>query len=348
MRNLRTDSGFNQGMNQRLSRSVSWPSLLVALAALLLLAAAPEAGAQFKGKNGRVFYISADNSGNQRVFSSKASGSGRRIVSPAWLRPTSVSASPDGRRLAICGGRAADVDDWIFLGRVSGGKFRRVVKGCDPGFSPSGKKLVYTITLPDGLRDRYEVRTVKTNGRSRRTVFRPSDRWLSDTMFTPNGKRIVFTATIDPNVGDYDTEVYSIRATDGRGERQITNDGGFDIDYAHADVSPNGKRIVVAAYDGFTNRRSIVGVPIGGGPIDIIARPESDQFDYNFPIYSPDGKRVIFERSDSAFVEYYLIFQGRLTGALPDQSLQNPPVVVPSPPASPFGAFGPVWAARTK
>lgn len=327
---------------------MSWLSLPVVLAAMLLLAVAPEADAQFRGKNGRVFYISADASGNQRVFSSSASGSGRRIVSPAGLRPTSVSVSPDGRRLAICGGRAADVDDWIFVGRVSGGKFRRVVKGCDPGFSPSGKRLVYTVTLPNGLRDRYEIRMVGTDGKSRRTVFRPSDRWLSDTMFTPNGKRIVFTATIDPNVGDYDTEVYSIRASDGHGERQITNDGGLDIDFAHADVSPNGKRIVVAAYDGFTNRRGIVGVPIGGGPIDIIATPESDQFDYNYPIYSPDGKRVIFERGDSAFVEYYLIFQGRLTGALPNQSLQNPPLVVPSPPASPFGAFGPVWAARPR
>ena len=289
-RNLRVDSGFNQVVDQRLSRSVSWLSLPVVLAAMLLLAVAPEADAQFRGKNGRVFYISADASGNQRVFSSKASGSGRKIVSPEGLDPSSLAVSPNGRRLAICGGRAADVDDWIFVGRVSGGKFRRVVKGCDPGFSPSGKRLVYTVALPNGLRDRYEIRTVGTDGKSRRTVFRPSDRWLSDTMFTPNGKRIVFTATIDPNVG----------------------------------------------------------VPIGGGPIDIIATPESDQFDYNYPIYSPDGKRVIFERGDSAFVEYYLIFQGRLTGALPNQSLQNPPLVVPSPPASPFGAFGPVWAARPR
>ena len=105
---------------------------------------------------------------------------------------------------------------------------------------------------------------------------------------------------------------------------------------------------IVAAYDGFTDRRSIVGVPIGGGPIDIIATPESDQFDYSFPVYSPDGKRMVFERGDSAFIEYYLVFQGRLTGARPDQSLQNPPLVVPTPPASSFGAFGPVWGARPR
>jgi Tol biopolymer transport system component len=177
---------------------------------------------------------------------------------------------------------------------------------------------------------------------------RPSERWLFDVMFTPNGKRIVFTASIDPNVGVYDKEVYSIRASDGRSERQITNDGGFDIDYGNPDVSPGGKRVVVAAYDGVTNRRSVVTVPIGGGPIDIIASPDSDQFDFNDPMYSPDGKRMLLVRSDSAFDEYYLIFQNRLTGAVPNQALLDPPLLVPSPPASPFGAFGPVWAARPR
>jgi Tol biopolymer transport system component len=332
----------------RISRSTAELFTLVVLAAIALLAVVPDADAQFKGANGRVFYISEDSSGNKRIFSSKASGGSRKIVSPVWLDPSSVAVSPNGRMLAICGGRAADEEYSIFLGSATGGKFRRLARGCSPGFSPSGKKLVYTITLPNGLRDRYEVRTIKTSGKARRTIFRPTDRWLSDTRFTPNGKRIVFTATIDPNVGDYDTEVYSIRSRDGRGEQQITNDGGFDIDYTNPDVSPNGKRLLVAAYDGFTNRRSIVGVPIGGGPIDIIATPDSDQFDYSAPVYSPDGKRVIFERSDSAFVEYYLIFQGRLTGALPNQALQDPPLVVPTPPASPFGAFGPVWGARPK
>jgi Tol biopolymer transport system component len=335
-------------MHRSLPRPAVQLLALFALASIASIAATSDAEAQFKGANGRLFYVSEDASGDQRVFSSKASGSGRKIVSPEGLDPSSLAVSPNGRRLAICGGRAADEDSWIFLGRTSGGKFRRVVKGCDPGFSPSGRKLVYTIALPDGLRDRYEIRTVATSGRSRRTILRPRDRWLSDTRFTPNGKRIVFTATIDPNVGDYDTEVYSIRSSDGRRERQITNDGGFDIDYAHADVAPDGRRIIVAAYDGFTDRRSIVGVPIGGGPIDIIATPESDQFDYSSPVYSPDGKRMAFERSDSAFIEYYLVFQGRLTGARPDQSLQNPPLVVPTPPSSSFGAFGPVWGARPK
>jgi Tol biopolymer transport system component len=347
-RNLRVDSGFDQVVDQRLSRSVSWLYLPVVLAAMLLLAVAPEANAQFRGKNGQIFYISADTSGNQRVFSSRVSGSGRRIVSPPGLYPSSVAVSPNGRTLAICGGRAGDEDYWIFLGRTSGGKFRRVVKGCDPGFSPSGRRLVYTITLPDGLRQRFEIRTVKTNGSSRRTILRPSDRWLYDTQFTPNGKRIVFTATIDPNVGDYDTEVYSIRARDGKRQEQITNDGGFDIDYRNPDVSPGGKRVVVSAYDGFMNRRSVVTVPISGGPIDIIASPDSDQFDFDDPMYSPDGKRMLLERSDSAFDEYYLIFQNRLTGAVPNQALLDPPLLVPSPAASAFGAFGPVWAPKPR
>lgn len=335
-------------MDRRLSRSFVRLFVAAAIAAVALVAFAPRADAQFEGTNGRIFYISEDSSGNQRVFSSKASGGRRRIVSPVGLAPSSIAVSPNGRMIAICGGREADREYWLFLGRTTGGKFRRLVRGCDPGFSPSGKKLVYTTTLPNGLRDRYEIRTIETNGKGRRTIFRPSDRWLSDTRFTPNGKRIVFTATIDPNVGAYDTEVYSIRSRDGRGEQQITNDGGFDIDYTNPDVSPNGKRLLVAAYDGVTNRRSIVGVPIGGGPIDIIATPNSDQFDYDAPAYSPDGKRVTFERSDSAFVEYYLVFQGRLTGALPNQALQDLPLVVPTPATSSFGAFGPVWGARPK
>jgi Tol biopolymer transport system component len=309
---------------------------------------ATAASAQVKGKNGRVFYISSDASGEQRVFSSKVSGGGRRVVSPVGLDPSSVAVSPNGRVLAITGGRAADRDNWIFLGKATGGRFRRLVKGSDAGFSPNGRKIVFVAQLPNGPLESYEIRTIKTNGKGRRRLLAPPDRWLYDPQFTPDGKRIVFTATIDPNVGDYDTEVYSIRARDGKRQAQITNDGGFDIDYRNPDVSPGGKRVVVAAYDGVTNRRSVVTVPIGGGPIDIIASPDSDQFDFDDPMYSPDGKRMLLERSDSAFDEYYLIFQNRLTGAVPNQALLDPPLLVPSPAASAFGAFGPVWAPKPR
>lgn len=340
-------------MNQRIRRTAARFAVPIALASMLLLVGATDANAQFKGKNGRIFYISSDPSGNQRVFSSNASGKGRRVISPVGLDPSSVAVSPNGRVLAITGYRAADRDEWIFLGKATGGRFRRLVKGLESGFSPNGRKLVFVRETDVDPLDgpplyAYEIRTIKTNGKGRRKLLDPPERWLYDTQFTPNGKRILFTATVDPNVGDYDTEVYSIRASDGRGERQITDDHGFNIDYSEPDPSPNGKRVAVAAYDGFTNRRGIVSVPAGGGPIDIVATPDSDQFDFSEPMYSPDGKRMLFERSDSAFDEYYLIFQSRLTGAVPNQALLDPPSLVPSPPASSFGAFGPVWAPKPR
>ncbi|MFM9042880.1 MAG: TolB family protein [bacterium] len=335
-------------MDQPLSRPAARLFALLTLVVVALITFSQEAEAQFKGKNGRIFYISVDPSGDQRVFSSKVSGGGRKIVSPPGLDPSSVAVSPNGRVRAISGGRPQDTVEWIFLGRSGGGKFRRLVKGRAPGFSPNGRRLVYIKTTDLALSERFEIRTIRTNGRSRRTLIAPVDRWLFDTQYTPNGKRIVFTATVDPNVGDYDFEVYSIRSSDGRRERQITDDGGFDIDFRNPDVSPSGKRVAVAAYDGVLSRRSICTVPIGGGPIDVVATPDSAQFDFDAPMYSPDGRRMVFERIDSAFDEYYLIFQNRLIGELPNQSLAEPALVVPTPPASPFGAFGPVWSPRPR
>lgn len=335
-------------MSASITNCLRWLLLLVAGAVAITLLLAPDAEAQFKGKNGRIFFISEDDSGNQRVFSTKPAGGGRRIVSPVGLDPEAVAVSPDGRKLAITGGRAGDLDEWIFIGSTRGGKFRRLIKGRYPKFSPTGRKLVYTERVEAGPLDRYRIRTVEVSGRRSRVIFAPADRWILDTQFTPNGKRIVFTATVDPNLGPYDTEVYSIRANGRRRERQITNDGGFNIDFSNPDVAPNGRRLLVAAYDGVATRRSIVSVPIGGGPIDILATPSAAEHDYNSPMYSPDGRRVTLERSDSNFDEYYLVFQSRVVGSLSDRSLETPLSLVPSPPASPFGAFGPAWGARPK
>ena len=323
--------------------------MLLTCGFLFALSVASTAEAQFKGRNGRIFYISDDASGNQRVFSSTAAGRLRKIVSPVGLDPDTLAVSPNGRKLAICGSRVTDQASWIFTGPAAGGKFRRLVEGCDPAFSPEGQRLAYTITVEDQVVvQRSELRTIGVNGKKRKTILRPPNLWLGSLAWTPNGRRIVFAGRQNPNLGPFDKEVYSVLARTGRDQRQITDDQGLNVDFKDPDVSPNGRRVVVSAYDGAMSQASIVSLPVGGGPIDVIATPSDAQFDYEEPTYSPDGKRIVFVRRDGNFEEYYLLFQGRLDGAVPNQSLMSPPLRVPTPSASPFGAFGGVWAARRR
>ena len=319
------------------------------LATGLAMIVATPAGATFKGDNGRVLYISDDASGDQRVYSSTASGERRRIVTPRGLDPGPLAVSPNGRTLAVSGYREGDRTEWIYVGSVKAGRFRKLAKGSEPTFSPNGRKVAYVRIVGEEPNTDYQLRVARLNGKGDRSILRTRGRaWISSPVWTPNGSRIVFDRTPNPNSAPFDQEIFSVRARDGRGKKQLTDDRGLNVDFTNPDVSPNGKRVVFSAYDGALTRRSIATVPVSGGPLDILATPPNGDLDYRDPSYSPDGRRIIFERQDFAFDEYYLIFTARLTGRLPNQSLVTPFAQTQSPAASPFGAFGPVWAPRPR
>lgn len=70
----------------------------------------------------------------------------------------------------------------------------------------------------------------------------------------------------------------------------------------HPEISPDGRRIVVSARDGEVNDRDIWIHDIATGAKRIAASAKGND---NFPIWSPDGKQIIFNSSRTGEYELY-------------------------------------------
>lgn len=70
----------------------------------------------------------------------------------------------------------------------------------------------------------------------------------------------------------------------------------------HPEISPDGKSIVVSARDGEVNDRDVWIHDIATGAKRVIAPAKGND---NFPIWSPDGKQIIFNSSRTGEYELY-------------------------------------------
>ena len=199
---------------------------------------------------------------------------------------------------------------------------------CGFAWSPDGKRLpcesygvddpklngIYTIRVSDGA-DLTRITSNPGGGDI------PGD-------FSPDGKRLVFVRLKD----DRPTGIFVINV-DGSGLRRLTpkdmilDESGFAGSWSPSDD------ILIVAHEGEGGPKRIWMVNVDGGaprplPIDLDC-----QFGCYSPRWSPDGKSIVFVRSDGSTESIYI---ARADGTEPLQlSEGDNPDWEPSPPGSP-------------
>jgi Tol biopolymer transport system component len=174
-----------------------------------------------------------------------------------------AAISPDGQRVIFTSLRGGDLD--LYLTDADGGNVRRVTDrlGYEGGalFSWSGKYIVYRAHLP---RSRMEVRAYEAN--LARNFFRPT--WL---------------------------EIFLMDA-DGGNVRQVTDLGAASFAVA---MHPNDRQIIFSSNLTDPRRRdfALCLVNMDGTGLELVTHAETFA---SFPMFSPDGKRLVFTSSRNA------------------------------------------------
>lgn len=251
---------------------------------------------------GRIFGL-ADVSGTRGdVF--------RTTTSNSWLRlttglsfPETVEGAPNGRFAVICATRGASGIYRIYRVSARGGAIRNLIgnrPGCGQTVSPDSRKVAY---VSDPRRRVAKLNVVRAGGGGNRTIYR----FCSSCLYNPvwAGKRIYFERTVTRS-SSADSEIYSVRARDGKGLRRHTDDGGSSIDYRLADVSRDGRSLLIFATDSFGSTGLSVYSPRGVNRYDLaLATGTQTLADASF---SPSGTQVAYIRRDSEADPEVLLF----------------------------------------
>jgi Tol biopolymer transport system component len=157
------------------------------------------------------------------------------------------------------------------------------------GWSPDGKFLVFCGER-NGEFDVYQIPA--EGGKEVRLTSTPG---LDDgPEYSPDGKYIYFNSVRSGSM-----QIWRMKA-DGRNPEQITNDE-FNNWFAH--ISPDGKWI---AFISFLKEEAQPGIhppykhvyirlmPLGGGPVRVLAYFYGGQGSINTPSWSPDSKKIAF------------------------------------------------------
>jgi TolB protein len=105
----------------------------------------------------------------------------------------------------------------------------------DPGYSPNGKRIVYTDLRGGGDR---EIVTISAKGKHRKRLTKNNANDINP-IYTPDGKRILFASDRGSET-DYD--IYSMKADGGKVHQLTDNDVFADVE-----PSPAGKRIAFSS-----------------------------------------------------------------------------------------------------
>lgn len=228
--------------------------------------------------------------------------------------------SPDGKRLAYLTSRYQD--SFLYLrGNVMGflslyvadadGRHARMIpvgKGTvhSYGWSPDGKKLVYSRLVGDKLGNPsfdlfvYDMEK-KTNSRL------TTNEGTNTMAWRPNGKQVVYMSVVDGQNTIKLIDVASKKVT-------VVLKGEKDMQFRQPAWSPDGDRLVCVSHKPGQQGNLVVIDPETGKTTELTKA--QDRVADSHPTYSPDGKSVLFTSDRDGMTNLYSV-------GLADKALQK-------------------------
>jgi TolB protein len=215
-----------------------------------------------RAHGGGIYAINVDGTGERRL----ARGAGSEF---SW--------SPDGRTIAY----ARDGD--IYVMRPDGSDRRRLTT--DPAyddipmFSPDGKRIAFVSSRSGAL----QIWLMNADGSDQHQLTRSAGTNYFPT-WSPDGSRIAFRSDRDGN-----PEIYSMRA-DGSDVQRLTDDAAIEFS---PNWGPDGRIVFVSNKN--TGGKASLWVMDGDGSDQHRLTPRDFVWNETSPVWSPDGKRVLFQ-----------------------------------------------------
>jgi Tol biopolymer transport system component/DNA-binding winged helix-turn-helix (wHTH) protein len=154
-----------------------------------------------------------------------------------------------------------------------------------PAFSPDGSRIAVTSSLRGGQPD---IWLIDADG-SRLVQLTTHPGADQQPSWLPDSRRVLFKALRDGHVGLWEIDVETRR-------ERIVVDVGAIADLRHqfglpeeAQISPDGTRVVFAAFDARTTTKALWAKPVAGG--DAVRLTSGDP-PTGFPAWSPDGQWI--------------------------------------------------------
>ncbi len=167
------------------------------------------------GPAGEIVYASDPGDGEQ-IFVHPPGGE-RRALTPERLIGYEPSFSPDGRFVVFEAHPNDRERGELYVVGADGSGLRRLTLGRDdrqPNWSPRGERIVFQRKS----RGRWDLWTIRPDGRAARAVTHTRSRDETDVAWAPDGRRLVFSSDAE---GIELANLFVIGA-DGRNKRRVT------------------------------------------------------------------------------------------------------------------------------